>query len=122
MNPYLSDQRQATRDLIDSEPTVISLGRFTSSRTPAGGMVKSSDPVAQDAKARFFAPTSSSERFITTADGTRLDVDHVLVGTHDDDLKENDAFTVNGRNFRILWIAPNKEYEIRAFCKEDTRG
>lgn len=110
----LEAQREATLDLISEEPTAIVLSRFVSLRTPSGG-TKPAAVVPQPEKIRFFAPTSSAERWITTTQGERLEVDYVLIGTFDDDIQENDEFTVDGQKYKVSWVVPDRRFQTKAF-------
>lgn len=121
MTNVLFEQIQATRDLIDIEPTEITLTRpGEATRTPSGGMIPAGGPTNLDPVKRFFSPTSAKERLSIEVGGKLLNVDYVLVGLPGDDMKSEDTFVVDGQKFRIIYVAPeNKDFETRAYVVRD---
>lgn len=117
MTAFLFEQVQATRDLIALEPTEIALVRpGTQTRTPAGGMAPAGPPQNLEAKNRFFSATAAQDRLSIEVGGKLVNVDYVLVGLPGDDIKADDTFTVDGKDFRILYVCEeNAEYETRAY-------
>lgn len=119
MTAFLREQVEATRLLIETEPTMISLVRpGTKTRTASAGMAPAGPPTALEGKKRFFSPTSAQERLSIEIGGTLVNINYVLVGLPGDDIKADDTFVIGDKNFRILYVVPeNLDYETRAYVE-----
>lgn len=115
----LAAQRKATRDLIEDRPFRVSLVRQEVERTPAGG-VRKLPPVTLPERARYFGGISAPV-LVTTTQGERVEVRHVLIGSVGDDIKKDDEFRVGPSKFRVTHVDPTTlDYQTKAFVLEVT--
>lgn len=110
----LDDRTQSTQDLIASEPTTITLNRSTWESDGADGRRRSSAPVAQPAKQRFFSGIAADRSIAFNQLGLRKERIYILIGLPDDDIQEGDLFTLPTGNYRVVWVDDDRRYQCKA--------
>lgn len=111
---------QTTKDLIESEPTMISLKRSSPwVRTASGGRIRAEgEPTVLDPVARWFSGIVEDAHIVTRDEGEQIVCRHVLIGMPDDDVQEKDFFSVGERNFEVIEIHPARDFQTKAWCVE----
>lgn len=84
----------------------------------AGGVIFPEEPTTQDAKPRFFQATSGEPQFVTTSNGQSVQVTHVLIGRWDDDIQSEDAFMLDGQRYEVIYVDPDKRFQVKAKVRE----
>ena len=110
----LEEARKTTADLISEEPTPVALVRKVWTRTPSGG-VKSGPPQDLPVVNRFFGGIVGQPRIIRAQNGEQVVATYVLIGTFDDDIQEEDEFSIGDKKFRVAEVAQDNGYETRAW-------
>lgn len=120
MDFYIEENRKTTTDLISSEPTSVTLLRRPALvRTAAGGVRRDAPVTPQEARNRFFGGVTADVRRIVRETGQEVVTSHVLIGEHDDDIQEDDRFTIWNRNFRVVFVYPDRRWQTKAWVTSD---
>lgn len=108
-------QRRLLRKFLDAEPQYIGLMRPTLVRTPAGGLSKENPETLPDQLFRL-VPFKKRLTSLTrdTPDGNIINLQYVLIGAHDADVKPADFFTHEGGIYDVISIEPNRQYRTAA--------
>jgi hypothetical protein len=115
----LSEQQRTTLLMIEEEGQSVALHREgTFSRTVAGGMVKGGVPETFDAVRRYFGGVSRDHRLVVNWKGKDVQADHVLIGMPDDSMAEGDIFTLDGRDYEIVFINNDRRWETKGYVME----
>lgn len=121
-------QKQATAMLIREEPTLIALIREGAwARTSGGGQKRLTGSVTLPGVLRWFsgvgraagpatASTNDVQRY--SFQGELIVSDHVVVGPLTDDIQAGDEFLLGIRRFQVIFVHPNKSFEVRAEVRE----
>jgi hypothetical protein len=114
----LREQRQATRDLIDSQPVDITLLRENEIHIYGG--VGRGEPIPQIPRKRYLTPLRRLTDIPDTNKfgdlGSKWMITHVLVGDYDDDIVRDDEFELDEVLYRIVDVERRGGYETRALC------
>lgn len=116
----LDELIRTTSDLIAQDPIEISLKRFEWVRTSSGGQTRSGAPVELDPVPRFFAGVVADAVYVTRVEGEQIVCRHVIIGLPGDDIQQKDTFTVDGRNFEVVEIHPEKSFQTKGWVTEKT--
>lgn len=115
----LSEQIRTTKLFIQEEGSFVALVREgTFSRTAAGGQVKGGIPQTFDPVKRFFAGVSRDNRLVLDWKGKKVEADHVLIGLPDDDMKPGDTFSLDGKNYEIVFVNNDHRWETKGYVIE----
>lgn len=109
-------QRRLLKAFLDAEPADIELQRPTFVKTPAGGL-KATVPAKTLSKQRFrLVPFKKRMTKITrdTPDGNIINLEYVLIGHHDADVKPGDYFEWNNQMYDVVSLEPRDDYRIAA--------
>jgi hypothetical protein len=108
---------ESTLSLIEESPTMITLVREPDWEDDgAGGKRRSSgNDVALVPKGRFFQSIVEIPQFLLAMAGEWVRSWHVLVGPPGDDIRKDDKFTVDGNDYQVLYVDPEKRFQVKAF-------
>jgi hypothetical protein len=109
---------KSTRDLIDSDPTPITLFHSEWVNDGRGGRRRSTvaEPEAPAPVDRFFSAIAADKSVSFNMLGITKDRVYILIGMPDDDIQEGDVFQVNAKNFRVIWVDDDRRYQTKAEC------
>lgn len=112
----LDAQRDATRLLIEHEGREVALKRKPGYVPDGAGGRKRKTGAAQfqGTRLRFFSSVTSEGTYFLRDVGERYEDRHVLIGLFDDDIQEHDTFELDGRNYEVVYVHPDRRYETRA--------
>lgn len=85
----------------------------------AGGVIadpEASSPVLTAVR-RFFQPVTGDPLFALDAQGREVRITHVLIGEIGDDILPEDTFTVNDRDFYVVYVDADKRFQTKALCR-----
>lgn len=114
----LSELISTTADLIQDDPTMISLVRVEWQRTPSGGMRRLDPPTTKPAKARYFGAVIGDPVYVTRDEGEHILARHVIVGMPGDDIQQKDTFTLGGREFEVVQMHPERSWQTKGWVVE----
>lgn len=114
----LDGLRRFTVALIASEGRPVALVRPADGvKTPEGGWKRpEGSGTSLAATRRWFQQVRGDARRILTDQGEQIVQDAVLVGRWTDDFREEDTFLANEKTYRVVWVHPDRRYEVRAAC------
>lgn len=104
-------QRRLLRKYIDAEPVDVELLRPVLVETTAGGLRKD-PPVRLPPQRVRLVPFKRRLVRITrdTPDGDIINLEYVLIGPHDLDVKVGDHFHADGGKYDVISIEPNRSF------------
>lgn len=103
-------QRQLTAWFIAADVEAVVLERPTKTSNGAGGFKKTFAPLAPQ-EMRLIPQGSGVERNLE--DGRVVASTHVLMGNYGADMLRGDTFSLGGRDYEIVFINENREYEVK---------
>lgn len=112
----LSVQRQLTSAFIDADYVDVVLYRSGQVSDGAGGFIPG-DPVplaSQKVRIITQGSTGADSKARFTADGQQVSPDYVLMGTYDADVERWDIFFLDGREYEVVFVNQNRQYEVKA--------
>lgn len=115
----LAELLATTKDIIADNKWTLSFVRKSWSRVPGGGQVQSA-PTNIHPQDVYFGAVTIDARYIVSFEGNTVTADYVIVGLPNLDVAEKDEFTAEGRNFVVVEIHPDHQYETRAWCIDRT--
>lgn len=107
-------QRKATENLIKVFGKPVQIIRRGLQSDGAGG-VKKQNETTLAAVRRYFAPVTEDNQPVVTQVGDVSYQRYVLIGLHDDDIRDEDHFLVDGVRREIAWVDQNRDYQVKAF-------
>lgn len=108
----LAVQREATADFIEAHPVDLVLTRRTQQSDNAGGYVTTETQLLVQRFALTGAGSGRPE--VATQVGEVTQYQLQLVGYHTADIREHDTFTLEGGNYRVDFVYPERDYRIVA--------
>lgn len=107
--------RKLTREFINAEPQRIKILRPNLVQTPAGGLTKS-DPHPLEEQTFRLVPFKKRLTKMTrdTPDGNIINLEYVLIGEYDADVKPGDYFEFETGMYDVISIEPNRAYRTAA--------
>jgi hypothetical protein len=112
----LAVQRQLTAAFIAADDCEVTLYRSSVTPDGAGGEVRG-EPTPLAPQVFRLIPqggtgADSKERF--TRDGQAVSPDYILLGDHQADMQRWDTFTLGGRQYELVFVNQNRQYETKA--------
>lgn len=120
----IAELRSTTHDLIESNKWSLALVRRDWNRTTSGGQTQTA-PNTLDPQDVYLGAVTIDASKIVFWEGNQVTANYVIVGYwpgHDQalDIKEKDTFMAEGREFTVVEVHPDKQYETRAWCVDRT--
>lgn len=111
----LAVMRKQTEHFIRDNPEQITLtrGGGRTSDGAGGYKVEPGDP-GEPQIMRLVPQDLRSGVQSRNVDGEEVSPAYVLIGKHDADIKKDDVFTRNGRNYEVTWVRDDRRYETWA--------
>lgn len=106
---------RSTEALIASRPVEILLNRpgaFVSDG--AGGKVRSGATTQHSSTRCFFADVTAEEAFAVNDIGERVIGQHVIVASHEADIRQGDWFMLNDMKYVVARVHHPKTYQVKA--------
>lgn len=109
------EQRRVTESLIESRPIYARINRPPAYVSDgAGGMHRVGATQVRSPLRCFLTDVEKDETFIVDDIGERITDYHVLIADYQADLKQGDWFVWEGRKYIVLYIHPNRAYQVKA--------
>lgn len=105
--------RRNTLAFIAARPTLIGLERPQRTKLPSGGYKDDTPEQVAAQTFRIIGQTTASG-YTPTTDGTARNVEFVLLGAHDADVRVGDRFVHDSRDMIVNDIIEDNGYELRA--------
>lgn len=119
------ERRQNTQDLIDDQGELIELWRLAAPQPDGAGGWTDPGPPAKEAQPvkRFFTYSLYEPlEGPNTPQGYGTHEKFVLIGLHDDVIKKDDYFYINGLRHRVDFVHPDRTYQTKAEGQVDYGG
>jgi len=112
----LDRNRKMTDFFIKTHPrkTAIVLSRETFVNDGAGGWKRSGVPQTRSSQDMAFLPVTTQLPVRRTQDGQEVNPEYTLIARYDAVIEPGDWFWVNGVKYEVVFIHPDKSYEIKA--------
>lgn len=113
----LAIQRKLTTAFINTMPVSVQLRPRVKQQTPTGGFVWSQGVPRAAQIMRLIEPStvnSVAPRPDNTADGQDRDIAFFLIGQWDAVIGQDDTFTLNGYQWKVIQLATDNGWEKRA--------
>lgn len=111
----LETNRQLTAAFIATCPVEVTLTPRTLASDGTGGVVLTSGTTKAPQVVSLLESGDSGYRTPVASDnGKSLSFDFLMLGLHDADFAENDVFTYEEREYKIITLMPDNGYEKRA--------
>jgi hypothetical protein len=108
----LAIQRQLSATFIEADAIEVVLMRPTWSSDGAGGTIEG--PLeAQPVQRMRLIPLGDGAQERFTANGQAVTPSYMLMGLHTASMERWDELTINGRQYSVVFINENKQYEIK---------
>jgi len=108
----LAAQRAATKWYVDADAFDCVLIRATEVSNGAGGYIMQDVPLNQQRLRMNPLQDATTER--VTPDGRKLRPAYMLIGYHDADVERLDRFFKDGREYEIVFLVENQQYQVKA--------
>ena len=119
LNRTIAELKRQTAALIAEEGRSVVLQRPGGfERTPEGGQKRSGLETALSAQRMWFKGVRFDSQTGQTSLGETEVNQFTLVGRTDADVQQDDTTTLDGRNFKVLWVHEDTRYEKRARLEE----
>ena len=109
----LKVNRKNTEAFISERPETITITRG-GSRTSDGAGGWTTTPGAPIQPQTFRLIIQGGNVASRNIDGEEIKPAYVMVGRHDADLKTGDMFVKDGRNYDVVYVRDNRDYEVWA--------
>lgn len=103
-------QRMLTKSFVDADAETVILQALSKVGNGAGGFRESRVPRAPQTM-RLIPLGSGQERTLT--DGSVVSAQYALLGYYGSAMERLDEFTLAGKNYRIVFVNENREYETK---------
>lgn len=107
--------RKQTKQFIDDHPVSVTMTRGGARTSDgAGGYTVTPGAPIQAQTVRLIPQDQRGGTQSVNVDGEEVSPVYVIIAEHDADIKKDDVFVHNARNYEVTWVRDDKRYEIWA--------
>lgn len=110
--------KRQTDEFIEANPMDVLLRYSDLTKDDTGGWTASDDEPRNNGRpqrARLVSQLTGAQGLVReTVDGREVQASHVLIGEHDMDIGIGDKFTMNTKDYEVIWVREDRRYETWA--------